>query len=136
MIGIYPRVSTDEQARTGFSIDFQIREGKKKAGTDDVKIYSDEGYSGEFLERPGLTQLRKDVKAGIITKVICLDPDRLARKLMLQLIITDEFERSGAELIFINGDYAKTPEGQLFYSMRGAIAEFEKDLRKQRLTNV
>ncbi|WP_025685984.1 recombinase family protein [Paenibacillus maysiensis] len=134
MIGIYPRVSTDEQARTGFSIDFQIREGKKKAGTDDVKIYPDEGYSGEFLERPGLTQLRKDVKAGIITKVICLDPDRLARKLMLQLIITDEFERNGAELIFINGDYAKTPEGQLFYSMRGAVAEFEKAKINERMS--
>lgn len=134
MIGVYPRVSTEEQAKTGFSIDFQIREGKKKAGTDDVKIYADEGYSGEFLERPGLNQLRQDVKDGIITKIICLDPDRLARKLMLQLIITDEFERRGVELVFVNGDYAKTPEGQLFYSMRGAIAEFEKAKINERMT--
>ncbi|MGG4217331.1 recombinase family protein [Paenibacillus jamilae] len=134
MIGLYGRVSTEEQAKTGFSIDFQVREGKKKAGTDDVKVYLDEGISGEFLERPGLDDLRKDVKDGIITKIICLDPDRLARKLMLQLIITDEFERRGVELVFINGEYAKTPEGQLFYSMRGAIAEFEKAKINERMS--
>jgi site-specific DNA recombinase len=134
MIGIYGRVSTEEQARSGFSVDFQVREGKKKAGTDVVKIYLDEGISGEFLERPGLNDLRRDVKDGIITKIICLDPDRLARKLMLQLIITDEFERRGVELVFVNGDYAKTPEGQLFYSMRGAIAEFEKAKINERMT--
>lgn len=134
MIGIYGRVSTEEQARSGFSIDFQVREGKKKAGTEDVKLYLDEGISGEFLERPGLNELRQDVKDGIITKIIVLDPDRLARKLMLQLIITDEFERRGVELVFINGEYAKTPEGQLFYSMRGAIAEFEKAKINERMT--
>lgn len=134
MIGIYGRVSTEEQAKSGFSIDFQVREGKKKAGTDEVKLYLDEGISGEFLERPDLNRLRQDVKDGIITKIIVLDPDRLARKLMLQLIITDEFERRGVELIFINGEYAKTPEGQLFYSMRGAIAEFEKAKINERMT--
>ncbi len=134
MIGIYGRVSTEEQARSGFSIDFQVREGKKKAGTDEVKLYMDEGISGEFLERPELNRLRQDVRDGIITKIIVLDPDRLARKLMLQLIVTDEFERRGVELVFINGDYAKTPEGQLFYSMRGAIAEFEKAKINERMT--
>lgn len=134
MIGIYARVSTEEQARSGFSIDFQAREGTKKAGTEEVRLYLDEGISGEFLERPGLNDLRRDVKDGIITKVVCLDPDRLARKLMLQLIITDEFERRGVELVFINGEYAKTPEGQLFYSMRGAIAEFEKAKINERMS--
>jgi len=134
MIGIYARVSTEEQAKSGFSIDFQIREGKKKAGTDEVKLYIDDGHSGEFLERPALTQLRSDVKGGLITKIICLDPDRLARKLMNQLIVTDEFEKRGAELVFVSGEYAKTPEGNLFYSMRGAIAEFEKAKINERMS--
>jgi len=134
-IGIYARVSTEEQARSGFSLDSQVREGKKKAGTDNVKLYIDDGYSGEFLERPALTQLRRDVREGLIKKIICYDPDRLARKLMLQLIITEEFDKRGAELIFVNGEYAKTPEGTLFYSMRGAVAEFEKAKINQRMSN-
>ena len=41
MIGVYARVSTEEQAKSGFSIDFQVREGKKKVGTEEVKVYID-----------------------------------------------------------------------------------------------
>lgn len=134
MIGIYARVSTEEQARTGFSLQDQIKECKKKARTNEVIEYIDDGFSGEFLDRPALTKLRNDVKEGIISKVICLDPDRLSRKLMNQLIITDEFDRLDVELIFVNGEYAKTAEGQLFYSMRGAIAEFEKAKINERMS--
>jgi site-specific DNA recombinase len=133
MIGIYARVSTEEQAKSGFSLQDQIRECRKKAGTTDVLEYVDD-ISGEFLDRPALTQLRQDVKDGLIAKVICLDPDRLSRKLMNQLIITDEFDKHGVELVFVNGEYAKTPEGQLFYSMRGAIAEFEKAKINERMS--
>ena len=53
---------------------------------------------------------------------------------MNQLIITDEFDRRGIELVFVNGEYSKTPEGNLFYSMRGAIAEFEKSKINERMS--
>lgn len=134
MIAIYARVSTDEQAKKGFSLENQIKECRKKAKTNEVIEYIDDGVSGEILDRRALSKLRKDVKEGLITKVICLDPDRLSRKLMNQLIITDEFDKRGIELIFVNGDYAKTPEGNLFYSMRGAIAEFEKSKINERMS--
>jgi site-specific DNA recombinase len=134
MIGIYARVSTEEQAKKGYSLKDQIAECRKKAGTNDVIEYVDEGVSGEFLDRPALTKLRQDVRDGIIDKVICLDPDRLSRKLMNQLLITDEFDKRGVELVFVNGEYAKTPEGQLFYSLRGAIAEFEKAKINERMS--
>ncbi len=134
MVGIYVRVSTEEQAKRGYSINDQIQECRKKAETDEIIEYIDEGISGEFLDRPGLTKLRSDVREGLITKVICLDPDRLSRKLMNQLIVTDEFDKKGVELIFVNGEYAKTPEGNLFYSMRGAIAEFEKAKITERMS--
>lgn len=132
MIGIYVRVSTEEQAKKGTSLSEQLRECRKKAQSANVKEYIDDGYSGEFLERPALNQLREDVKNGIITKVITLDPDRWSRNLMNQLIITDEIERR-AELSFVNGDYAKTPEGRLFYQLRGAISEFEKAKINERM---
>ncbi|MGG1658843.1 recombinase family protein [Brevibacillus sp. NRS-1366] len=133
MVGIYARVSTEEQAKSGFSLDDQIRECRKKAGTSEVAEYIDD-VSGEFLDRPSLSRLRQDVKDGVITKIVCLDPDRLSRKLMNQLLITDEFDKRGIELVFVNGEYAKTPEGQLFYSMRGAIAEFEKAKINERMS--
>ncbi|KIL79616.1 hypothetical protein SD77_2070 [Bacillus badius] len=85
------------------------------------------------MERPGLSRLREDVKSGIVDKIYCYDPDRLSRKLMNQLILDDELRKAGAELIFVNGEYARSPEGKLFFSMRGAISEFEKEKIKQRM---
>ncbi|WP_134686154.1 recombinase family protein [Brevibacillus migulae] len=134
MIGIYARVSTEEQARSGFSLQDQLRACREKAATDEVIEYVDEGISGEFLDRQALSMLRQDVREGRIKRIICLDPDRLSRKLMHQLLLTDEWDGKGVELQFVNGDYSKTPEGQLFYSMRGAIAEFEKAKINERMS--
>lgn len=133
MIAIYARVSTEDQVKHGYSLDDQIRECRKKARTDQIIKYIDEGISGEVLNRPQLTKLINDVKDGLITKVICLDPDRLSRKLNNQLIIAEEIERR-AELLFVNGEYAKTPEGILFFQMRGAISEFEKAKITERMS--
>lgn len=133
MIAIYARVSTEEQAKKGFSLLDQVRECRKIADTSDVIEYVDEGVSGEFLDRPALSRLRGDVRKGIIDKVICLDPDRLSRKLMNQLILTDEIE-GRAELVFVSGAFARTPEGQLFYQMRGAISQFEKAKINERMS--
>ena len=134
MIGIYARVSTEEQARSGFSLQDQLRACREKAATVEVTEYVDEGISGEFLDRPALSRLRQAVREGSIRRIICLDPDRLSRKLMHQLLITDEWDKRGVDLQFVNGDYSKTPEGQLFYSMRGAIAEFEKAKINERMS--
>ncbi len=95
-------------------------------------IYTDEGFSGEFLERPGLERLRNDIRNGIIDTVIVYDPDRLARNLMHQLLLDDEFRKYRVEMLFVNGEYGNTPEGKLFFSMRGAISEFEKAKIRER----
>ncbi|MGI6147774.1 MAG: recombinase family protein [Limnochordia bacterium] len=120
------RVSTEDQARRGYSIPAQIRECRALAGKNQAIIFADEGLSGDSLDRPALTEMRRRIRAGEIKEVICLDPDRLSRRLLNQLLLTDEFERYGVELRFVNGDYSKTPEGTLFYALRGAISEFEK----------
>lgn len=135
MKAIYVRVSTEEQAQKGYSIEDQIDQCRKKAKTNDLEIieYIDDGYSGEFLDRPAMMKLREDLKDGLIDEVICLDPDRLSRKLMNQLIVSEEIEKK-AKLTFVNHDYQKTPEGMLFYQMRGAIAEFEKAKINERMS--
>lgn len=126
MIAIYARVSTEEQAKHGFSIAAQIRECQAFAGGAVDLVFADEGVSGETLDRPALRQLRQSIEASEIKAVICLDPDRLSRKLLNQLVLTEEWEEEGVTLSFVHGDYSKTPEGNLFYALRGAISEFEK----------
>ncbi len=65
---IYVRVSAEEQAIKGSSIDSQIEACIKKAGTKDVLKYADEGFSGELLERPALNRLREGASKGLISK--------------------------------------------------------------------
>lgn len=134
MNAIYVRVSTDESAKKGYSIESQIQACEKKAGTKETMVYKDEALSGEYLERPGLTKLREDVSKGIINKVICYDPDRLSRNLMNQLIIDDEFTKRGVEMIYVSGEFEKSPDGRMFYMMRGAISEYEKAKINERMT--
>lgn len=135
MKAVYARVSTEEQSKKGYSLRNQIQMCKEKAKTNEIIEYIDDGYSGEFLERPGITKLRKDIKEGKITTVYCYDPDRLSRKLMNALIIDDEFRSKGVEVHYINGEYADSPEGKLFYSLRGAISEFEKAKINERMSS-
>ncbi len=132
MIAIYARVSTEDQHLKGYGIGNQIDECIKKIGNNEYILFKDEGISGEVIDRPGLTELRSSIQTGIIDEIVCYDPDRLSRKLMHQLMLDEEFRKKGVRLIFVNGEYAQTPEGQLFFSMRGAISEFEKEKIKQR----
>jgi len=132
---IYVRVSTEEQAREGFSLASQLDACRKKAqemGATNVIEFADEGVSGEILERPGLTRSRDLVRAGGIEIFLCYDPDRLSRKAAHQMIITEEIEQAHVRLEFVNFDRTSTPEGNMFYQMRGVIAEYEKEKIKER----
>ena len=131
---IYVRVSTEDQAKHGYSIPDQIRQCRTKAGETDIWEYVDEGVSGEFLDRPALLRLRQDVRDGLIDTVVCYDPDRLSRKLAHSLLVAEEIEKR-SRLVFVNGEFAKTPEGMLFYQMRGAVAEFEKAKITERMAS-
>lgn len=133
---IYVRVSTDEQARHGFSLAEQREACRARAtalGASTVKEFADEGISGTTLDRPGLLQLREAVQDGKVDVIIVRDPDRLSRKLAHQLLLTEEFERANVRLEFLDFTWQDTPEGRLFYSIRGAIAEFEREKIRDRM---
>jgi site-specific DNA recombinase len=134
MNAIYARVSTDAQAEAGYSISDQVRtcrEHAAKLGLD-VMEYIDDGYSGEYIERPALDRLRDDLRAKLIQSIIVYDPDRLSRNLTNQLLLADEIDKANAQLIFVTHDYDASPEGRLFFSIRGAISAFEKAKIRER----
>lgn len=58
---LYRRVSTDRQADEGYSLDVQLEKLQAYAQTlsnvKEVRTYTDDGYSGSSLERPGMKQL-------------------------------------------------------------------------------
>jgi site-specific DNA recombinase len=134
MNAIYARVSTTEQVE-GYSLTDQLSSGRNHLLTMDltnIQEYVDDGYSGEYLERPALDRLRNDLRNKIIEHIVIYDPDRLSRNLTNQLLLADEIEKAGAKLIFVTHDYDASPEGRLFFSIRGAISAFEKAKIRER----
>lgn len=130
---LYYRVSTEEQGKKGFSLPEQRRECLTRAQslaagrTAELKVFEfEDTASGEVLDRPGLTACREFIRKNTVHYFICLDPDRFSRSLFNALLVTQEIEQRGLDLVFIQHDYQNTPEGRLFYQLRGAVSEFEK----------
>lgn len=132
---IYARVSTDAQAEYGYSLGAQIADCTSKAkemGATFIKEFIDDGYSGAYLERPALESLRASLRAGMFSLVVVYDIDRLSRNLSHQLLITDDIESAGATLAFCKANYEASPEGRLFYAIRGAFAGYEREKIRER----
>ena len=65
--------------------------------------------------------------AGQIDKVFVHNPDRLARKHAHQLILVEEFQKLGVEIIFANRSISDSPEDQLLLQIQGVISEYERE---------
>lgn len=132
---IYARVSTEEQAQHGYSINEQVltcTNRAKELGATEVYVFIDEGISGATLDRPDLNKLRDIVAQGEIDIFVARDPDRLSRRLSHQLLLTEELEKAEVQLEFLDFTWQDTPEGRLFYSMKGAISEYEREKIRER----
>ena len=75
--------------------------------------------------RPALDRLRDLVAQGDIDRIYIQSPDRLASGAKL-IILVEEFQDNGVEVIFLRGSVDETPEGKLLLHMQGAIAEYER----------
>jgi site-specific DNA recombinase len=127
---IYARVSTEQQTR-GNTVASQLALLKDRAETDKVRLepdhaFVDEGYSGSTLVRPALERLRDAVADSRIDRVYILAPDRLARRYAHQVLLVEEFRRSGAEVVFLNRSIGASAEDDLLLQVQGVIAEYER----------
>ncbi|HWQ96154.1 MAG TPA: recombinase family protein [Candidatus Methylomirabilis sp.] len=127
---IYARVSTLKQELEQ-TIESQLellREYVKNESLelDEKHVYIDEGYSGTKLERPGLDALRDAAADGEFQKIIIYSPDRLARRYAYQVIVIEELNKCGCEVIFLQKPITNDPEENLLIQMQGIIAEYER----------
>ncbi len=128
VIAVYGRVSTSHQENEG-TIETQllaVREFAQKNNCNIVKEYLDDGWSGDSIIRPGLDQLRMDVKRKIWEAVLMYDPDRLARRYSYQELVMDELREAGVEMIFVTVPSPKNSEDKILYGVRGLFAEYER----------
>jgi site-specific DNA recombinase len=102
---LYARVSTDEQARSGYSLAQQLealREHAAKVGYEVLEEVSDPGQSGASLERPGMDRVRNLVQAGDVSVVLAQDRDRFAREPAYHYLLRREFEERGTKIRALN----------------------------------
>src|ERR671938_1579853 len=113
---LYARVSTDEQARSGYSLAQQIealREYAAREGYEVLEEVQDPGQSGASLERPGMDRVRDLVAAGGISVVLAQDRDRFAREPAYHYLFKRELEEYGAKLKALNDRGDESLEGEL-----------------------
>ncbi len=129
-VAFYARVSSEQQARAQ-TIDSQVAALRERVERDGASVspeqaYLDAGYSGSTLIRPALERLRDAAAAGEIDRLYVLAPDRLARKYAYQVMLVDELQRAGVELVFLNRELGQSPEDELLLQVQGMIAEYER----------
>lgn len=139
MIGLYPRVSTQEQAKEGYSIGEQIERLTKYCeamGWSEFKFYTDAGHSGADMERPGLKDLIADVEAGKISKVVVYKLDRLSRSQKDTLtLIEDIFLKNGADFVSMTENFdTSTPLGRAMIGILSVFAQLEREQIKERMS--
>ncbi|CAM3901389.1 recombinase family protein [Alicyclobacillus pomorum] len=131
-IALYCRVSTDEQAQHGFSIDHQkerLAAFCESQGWKDYEHYVDDGYTGTNLNRPQLTRLIRHIRSGRVNMVVVYKIDRLSRKLRDALyLLEDVFEANGAAFRSATEPFdTSTPIGKAMLGILAVFAQLERD---------
>src|SRR5207247_9909337 len=77
-----------------------LRDHAASSGMKIVEEFTDEGYSGLRLDRPGLDRIRDLAERRGFDVLLAGSTDRLARKFALQAFIMEELERCGVKTVF------------------------------------
>lgn len=128
---LYCRVSTEEQAKEGFSIQAQQNVLESYCSIKNLEIfnvYKDEGISGKTTERPAFKRMLEDAGKGLFNVVVVWKINRFSRKTADLLNVVEYLNKKSINLISYSEQFdASTPSGRLMLSMLGSIGEFERD---------
>src|SRR6516225_10541602 len=127
---MYARVSSEQQTQQS-TVASQVAALRQRILSDGLLLenelcFIDDGFSGSTLIRPALERLRDVAWAGGFTRLYVHSPDRLARRYAWQVLLVEELQQSGIELVFLNRTIGVSPEEDLLLQMQGMIAEYER----------
>ena len=126
---LYARVSTDEQARSGYSLAQQMETLRGYAAREGYEVLdevTDPGQSGASLERPGMDRVRDLVAAGGVSVVLAQDRARFSREPAYHHLLRREFEAHGCRMSALNDRGDDSPEGALMDGILDQLAKFER----------
>jgi DNA invertase Pin-like site-specific DNA recombinase len=131
---LYARISTlnhgqDPEVQLG-----ELREFCKRRGFTVAHEYVDKGISGSRERRPALDKLLADCRKRLVDAVVVYRYDRFARSLRQLVNALEEFRSLGIDFISIHeGVDTSTPNGRLVFGIFASIAEFERELIRDRV---
>ena len=130
-VGLYARVSTKDQTP-----DPQLDALRQYAQARSLEVqgeYVDHGVSGAKARRPALDEVVAAARKRQIDALAVVKLDRLARSVRHLTELGSELETLGVDLIVLDqGIDTTTPAGKLLFHVLGSIAEFERDLIRER----
>jgi len=126
----YARVSTGRQENEE-TIDSQIDEIEQRIKTDGLVLdkentFSDDGWTGTILQRPGVDQMLEAAKAGKFSILYVYDLGRLARKYHYQRLLIEELEEYGVKVISLYDRKVESDEDQVMQGIEGLFHEYER----------
>jgi DNA invertase Pin-like site-specific DNA recombinase len=133
IVALYARVSTDDQGQNPLVQLGPMRAYAAARGWDVVE-FLDEGWSGAKDSRPRLDAMFAAVEAGEVSAVLVWRFDRFARSTRFLLERLDYFRTKGVDFISVTEQVdTSTPIGKAMFTIIGALAEFERELLRERV---
>lgn len=135
--GIYIRVSTEDQAREGFSLGEQQEKLEQLCKYKDYKvfkIYKDAGISAKDMEhRSAFQQMLQDMRAGKINYIVAYKLDRVTRSVKDLEVLISDLEKHNCYLVCDRDDVnTSTANGRFFVRMLTVLSQLEIEIVSER----
>ena len=107
---------------------------KRLCGIEDTKEYIDKGFSGKNTDRPEFLKMVEDIKAGIISKVVCYKLDRVSRSILDFNNLLVIFKKYNVEFASCTENLdTNTPMGRAMTNIIATFAQLERETIQQRV---
>ena len=130
---VYARVSTHNGQNPEMQLE-EVRQYCQRREWTIVHEYVDKGVCGAKESRPSLDQLLTDCRKRAVDCVVVYRYDRFARSLRQLVNALEDFRALGIDFISLHeGVDTSTPNGRLVFGIFASIAEFERELIRDRV---
>jgi site-specific DNA recombinase len=104
---------------------------------EDILVYEDEGKSGFYADRPQYRKMLRDIEGNKIKAVICYKIDRISRRTVDLLNLVQQMEQKDIVFVSVSDREIDTSSrtGKIMIALLSAIAEFERDIIAERITD-